>query len=116
MAAFTLNRPQVFPDETVVGAYPKANWLIPDAATGAPIGEPDEEATVSGDLAAFTELEPNTEYWLVGEVDGAYHYIAILTSAPPEVTGARDEPEGALKSLLSVLEGAGLITDATTES
>ena len=39
-----------------------------------------------------------------------------LDGAPDTVSGARDDPEGALADLLSVLEGLGLITDSTTAS
>jgi hypothetical protein len=37
-----------------------------------------------------------------------------LVDAPEEVTGARDDPEGALANLLAALESLGLITDSTT--
>ena len=40
--------------------------------------------------------------------------LADLVGAPISVTGARDDPEGALASLLAVLEGLGLIVDSTT--
>ena len=40
--------------------------------------------------------------------------LADLVGAPISVTGARDDPEGALASLLEALEGLGLITDSTT--
>ena len=34
--------------------------------------------------------------------------------APKSVSGARDDPEGALKDLLAALESLGLISDGTT--
>lgn len=48
-------------------------------------------------------------------------YQAVTTlsgnlAEPIEVEGARDEPEGALASLLTALETLGLITDSTTAS
>jgi len=39
-----------------------------------------------------------------------------LVWAPLEVTGARDDPEGALADLLTQLAALGLITDSTTAS
>jgi hypothetical protein len=41
--------------------------------------------------------------------------VADLYSAPT-VTGARDETEGALKSLITKLAALGIITDGTTAS
>ena len=43
-------------------------------------------------------------------------WSAAFPDAPVEVTGARDDPEGALASLLSALATLGLITDSTTET
>jgi len=43
-----------------------------------------------------------------------YILTTITTSAPVTVTGARDEPEGALKNLLIALANLGLITNSTT--
>jgi hypothetical protein len=40
--------------------------------------------------------------------------LADLVGTPISVTGARDDPEGALAALLSALEGLGLIDDNTT--
>ena len=42
--------------------------------------------------------------------------LADLVGAglPVDVAGARDDPEGALASLLAALESLGLITDSTT--
>jgi len=40
----------------------------------------------------------------------------IAIDAPVVVAGARDETEGALKALLTVLATLGLITDSTTAS
>ena len=40
----------------------------------------------------------------------------IATHAPIDVTGARDDPEAALKNLLTALATLGLITDSTTAS
>jgi hypothetical protein len=37
----------------------------------------------------------------------------MATSAPVDVTGARDDPEAALANLLAALESLGLITDST---
>ena len=42
--------------------------------------------------------------------------LADLAIAPETVTGARDDPEAALKNLLAALEEMGLITDSTTAS
>ena len=39
-----------------------------------------------------------------------------LASLLPDITGARDETEGALKDLLAELATLGLITDSTTAS
>lgn len=39
-----------------------------------------------------------------------------VNGAPVEVSGARDETEGALADLLTALESLGLITDSTTAS
>ena len=41
--------------------------------------------------------------------------LAVIgVNAPAGVSGARDDPEGALKALLAALEGLGLIEDSTT--
>jgi hypothetical protein len=40
----------------------------------------------------------------------------IAENAPVTVSGARDDPEGALEDLLDALEDLGLITDNTTAS
>ena len=42
--------------------------------------------------------------------------LAGMAGAPETVTGARDDPEGALKDLLAALEALGLITDNSTAS
>jgi hypothetical protein len=39
---------------------------------------------------------------------------ALAAAAPVTVSGARDDPEGALAALLSALEALGLIADSTT--
>jgi hypothetical protein len=42
------------------------------------------------------------------------HPVSDLENLPVSVTGARNDPEQALKNLLQKLEDAGLITDTTT--
>ena len=50
--------------------------------------------------------------------EGEKELLAGLASggAPVEVSGARDDPEAALASLLAALEALGLIADSTTAS
>lgn len=44
------------------------------------------------------------------------HPVADLTGLPVEVTGVRNDPESALKNLLTQLAAAGIITNSTTAS
>lgn len=111
----TVSRPDLFPDGTELAAYSVANWLTSDPPSG-PKGTPTDEATVEEGTATFTELEADTDYYVGAEVNGVWWYVRVNTGAGNAVTGARDEPEGALKSLLEVLERKGLIVDGTTES
>jgi len=42
------------------------------------------------------------------------HPVSEIEDLPVAVAGARDDPEGALKNLLTALDTAGIITDNTT--
>lgn len=116
MATIAISRLDLFPEGTVLGAYPRSNWLTDDPPSGAPVGAATEEATVEGGAATFSELAADTGYLITAEVGGSYRYVSAFTGQGKAVTGARDEPEGALKSLLTVLGLRGLIKDETTAS
>lgn len=61
------------------------------------------------DYGAGTPKDPFPQYQQEGQ-------DTFVAPEAVEVTGARDEPEGALASLLTALETLGLITDSTTAS
>jgi hypothetical protein len=115
MATFTLTLPNVFPEETEVGAYPTSNWPTPNLPSGAPIGVATSSKKVTSGALAFTGLTDNAEYYAVAEVNKSYRYVRFRVSSPPAVSGKRKEPEEALKNLLAALATAGIITDATTK-
>lgn len=116
MATLTIEKPDFFPDGTVLGAYPFSNWPSDDPPSGPPRGAAAEQATVSEGAATFSELAPETVYWIVGKVGPEYRYVGVVTAEDDVVDGPRDEPEGALKKLLSVLARKRIITDKTTAS
>lgn len=84
MSAFTLERPNVFPNGTSVGAYPKSNWPTPYPPSGAPIGSATSTKTVASDKAEFTGLTEGVSYYAAGEVGGAYRYVAFTVSVAEE--------------------------------
>lgn len=115
MASFKLTS-NVFPDGTTVKAYPASNWPTPNLPSGEPIGAAKAEGEMKEGSLTLSGLDANTEYWAVAEVAKTYRYVLISTAQGKEVTGARKEPEKALKNLLTVLDERGEITDATTEA
>lgn len=117
MASAVVTRPDLFPPGTVLKAYPASNWMTSDPPSGAPVGEAEKEATVDeSGVATFSGLAADKDFQVTASVGGVYRYVKVNTGSGGTVTGARDEPEGALKSLLQVLERRGIITDGTTES
>lgn len=94
MTSFTLERPSVFPDGTVVKAYAASNWPDRSAASGAPRGASAAEATVAAGKVSLEGLSKEVDYFAVAEVGGEYRYIGIrvgVSSAP--VTRAQIEAE-----------------------
>jgi hypothetical protein len=93
VATFTLTRPDLFPNGTSVGAYPKTNWTfsqLPPA--GAAPGSATATATVSSGSAAFTGLADNTEYFAGASVSGTWRYITIVTGPPAASAGTESDP------------------------
>lgn len=88
MASFTLTRPDVFPDSTSVGAYPRSNWTTVDrikGPTGAGVGSATSSASVSSGSVTFTGLADNTDYYAVGQVSSVYYYVRFKTPPLPTV-------------------------------
>lgn len=65
-----------FPDGTVVGAYPRDRFALPQPS-GVPVGSPVSSGTVAASSVTFTGLTRGEQYWLVGDVSGTYRYKAI---------------------------------------
>lgn len=83
MAEFTLERPNVFPDGTEVGAYAASDWPTPIPPTGEPTGTAADTGTVASNKVTFTGLSEGTAYWAVGKVGETYRYISFLVPTPP---------------------------------
>jgi hypothetical protein len=80
---------------------------------GTPIGNPiatDENGFID---VYITADDGATKYYQTAGMVGTE---ILPPSGPPraQVTGARDEPEGALANLLNVLEDLGIIDNSTT--
>lgn len=80
MASVTLARPDLFPDGTSVGAYPRPSPKFPlPGLDRAPIGAADGSATVTAGSVTITGLTDGTRYELVGLVGGEYRRIYVKT-------------------------------------
>jgi hypothetical protein len=87
MASFKLTSNAVFPNGTTVKAYAATNFPTPIPPSGAPIGSPTAEGTMTSGSVTFTGLTQGTAYWAVAEVGGVYRYVKIRAgedSANPE--------------------------------
>jgi len=73
---FTLTA-NVFPNGTLVKAYPKSNWPTPGVPSGTPVGAASSEQTRASDELTFTGLVTGDEYWAVASVGGAYRYVGF---------------------------------------
>lgn len=86
--SFVTTNVSAFPAGTSVGAY-----LASDFGTNTPSGVPPGPATntqvMGATGATFTGLADETEYWLVGQVNGAYRYVKIRAGA--DVSAASDD-------------------------
>lgn len=81
MASFTLQRPSVFPNGTVVSAYAVSNW--PDGVpAGAPRGSAAASGTVASDKVELTGLTENVAYTATAEVGGVRRYVGFLVPGP----------------------------------
>ena len=91
----------------------------PTLSAGEPAFETDTGYMKIGDGAtAWTSLTYVTAK-VIGDLTHVGTKAGFYSTAPiakPTVTGARDETEGAIKSLLTQLAALGLITDSTTAS
>jgi hypothetical protein len=97
MASFTLTS-QVFPNTTVVKAYPRSNWPTPELPSGAPVGSSSAEATMTNNTLTFTGLVQGTKYWAVAEVGGVYRYVRFTAG---EDSTARSSLRMALEEVAS---------------
>lgn len=97
MASFTLERPSVFPNGTVVSAYAVSNW--PDEQpSGAPRGAAAASGTVASDKVELTGLTENVAYTATAEVGGVRRYVAFVIAAPEEEAGG-SSPVASRKAL-----------------
>lgn len=85
---FTLTT-NVFPNGTLVKAYPKSNWSTPGAPSGAPVGAAASEQTRSSDRLTFTGLTTGVEYWAVASVGGTYRYVGFTAGADESLVADR---------------------------
>ena len=77
-----------------------------------------EEATMyQSTIPHYTGLVPPYDIDLrLPNIDEKAKLHVLSANAPIEITGARDDPEAALKNLLTALATLGLVTDSTTAS
>lgn len=88
---FTLTA-NVFPNGTLVKAYPKSNWTTPGMPSGAPVGTAASEQTRSSDELTFSGLTGGDEYWAVASVGGRYRYVGFTAGA--DEAQAADQLQG----------------------
>lgn len=93
MAAFTLERPSVFPTGTTVKVYPASNFANP-LGDAAPSGSSVAEQTVaSSGKAEFTGLTESVPYYAVAEVGGIYRYIGFRIENSSGGSASKSEVE-----------------------
>lgn len=75
MASFVVERVDLFPNTTVVKAYPGSTHHV--AQTGAPAGASVTEATMTSGKAELTGLTAGTRYTVYASVSGEDRYLDI---------------------------------------
>jgi len=120
VATFTLEKPDVFPNTTVVKVYPRSSYH-PQAQVGAPVGAKVTEATMTSGKAEFTGLTAGASYVAYAEVGGTDTYLTFTVNpaaaASSSSSFARPEANGLLAwtfdpvvaSGTAILAGAGTL-------
>ncbi|HEY4451031.1 MAG TPA: hypothetical protein VGN13_05505 [Solirubrobacteraceae bacterium] len=98
MASVTCTRSDVFPNGTVIKAYPRVGFH--SAQQGAPSAASVAEATMSSGTCTFEGLGAGQEYTLYAEVGGKDATLAVQAPANTAVVAATGLPEPSLQKLL----------------
>ena len=102
---FELAQPSIFPNTTVLKAYPAA--AVPDR-TKAPVGASVAEDTVENGKAVFSGLDADASYYAGAEVsEGVWRYVHFTPGTPgSDVIASTDADE--------TVEGKWTVADVVT--
>jgi hypothetical protein len=99
MAAVTCTRTDLFPNGTVVKAYPRAAFH--SAGEALPTASSVAEATMTSGTCTLEGLTAGQEYTLAGEVGGFVRVLGVQAPASTAVVAATGLPEPSLQSLIA---------------
>lgn len=99
MASITCTRSDVFPNTTVVKAYPRVGFH--SGQEGVPAGVVQGEATMTSGTLTIEGLVAGQEYTLAAEVAGKWAYLGVQAPESTAVIASTGATEPSLDSLLA---------------
>lgn len=99
MASVTCTRSDLFPNGTVIKAYPRVSFH--PSQQGAPSGASVAEATMTAGTCEFAGLTAGQEYTLYAEVGGKDAVLAVQAPASTAIIASTGLPEPGLQALLA---------------
>jgi hypothetical protein len=118
MASVTCTRSDVFPNGTVVKAYPRSAFHTGQATL--PSGSSVAEGTMTSGTVEISGLTAGVEYTLAAEVSGEVRVLGVQAPPATAIVAATGVPEPSLQKLLAasfdplVMSGTYQLTPAGT--
>lgn len=96
MASHRITRADLYPDGTLVTAYPASNWsMAARPPSGAPVGSSEGVAgTMSSGAAWLLGLTEDRDFYAYGLVGGQHRYVSFKADSVPTAAGALSKKNG----------------------